>query len=77
MTDDERKELKKLTQDELIDLLDEYREDAEKQRAAEKREIMSRFFHGSPPEEEEPQSDDPMDLERNAAFQALKKKYHK
>lgn len=79
MTEEEKKELKKLSQDELIELLDGVREDAEKQRAADKKAIMEKFLHGGRASEDEAGDDDGGDdvfnLEKNKAFQRLKKKF--
>ena len=76
MTDEEKKELDKLTKKELIDLLDEYREDAAKQRERERKDIIDKFFHGGrDPEEEKGGGEDPFDLKGNSAFQELKKRY--
>ena len=74
MTDEEKKELGKLTKDELISLLGEFREDAEKQRAAEKRAIIEKFFHAPPEKEDDPDENDVFDLASNEAFKKLKKK---
>lgn len=75
MTDEERADLKKLTVDELIDVLDQYREDAEKQRKADHEAIVKRFLNGDGGrvDTSETATDDPFNLNENEAFKRLKK----
>ena len=89
MTDEEKKELEKLDKGELIDLLDQYKADAEAKRAADKRAIIERFFGSSPSskkakdkddgenEDEEDDDADPLDLSKNEAFKKLKQKINR
>ena len=76
MSEEERADLKKLTVDELIDVLDGYREDAERQRKADHAAIVHRFLTGDRvPQEEAREEPDPFDLSANEAFQRLKKNF--
>lgn len=74
LTDEERASLKKLSQDELIDVLDGLRESAAKQLKAEKDKIVKDFLNGTDRDEEgEEESADIFDIKKNAAFQRLRK----
>ena len=77
MTDEEKKELKKLSVDDLIGVIDELRDSAAKQIEAEKRAIVSRFIGGSgkiAESEVQDISDEPT-LDEIPAFQRLKKRF--
>ena len=82
MTDEEKKELEKLEKGELIDLLDQFKADAEAKRAADKRAIIEKFFGSSSSSkksgvDEEEDEDDPLDLSQNEAFKKLKNKINR
>lgn len=76
LTDDERKELGKLTKEELIEALGQYRDDAERARKADRAEVLKKFFNGSENEDRdaEEEDEDIFDLSKNKAFQELKKR---
>lgn len=77
MTDEEKKELAKLSKEELIEQIGNMKEAYDKQRDAEKREVIEKFFGGAKTGKEEPEDDDEdvLDLSKNQAFQDLQKKF--
>lgn len=77
MTDEEKKELAKLSKEELIEQIGDMKEAYDKQQAAERREIIEKFFGGAKTGKEEPEDDDDdvLDLSKNQAFQDLQKKF--
>lgn len=78
ITDEEREKLKKLSADELIDMVGTLREDAERNEKTardERKKIMEEFLNGGDKDDEEEKSGgDLFDLKGNEAFQKLKKK---
>lgn len=78
MTDEEKKALQGLSQDELIDMLDTLRTEATKNREQDKKAVIDRFLNGSKTAEadEDVEEADVFDLEENKAFQRLKKKFN-
>lgn len=79
MTDQEREDLKALSQDDLIDMIGALREKADKQVEAERKAIIKRFLGGEAediPEDVQSAYEEAsvLDLKRNKAFQALKRR---
>lgn len=75
MTEEEKRELQKLDKEDLIDMLDSLRTDAEKQRAADKKEVIDRFLGRKSQIVEEDDENDLFDIRKNAAYARLSKKF--
>lgn len=76
MTDEEKEKLKKLSNEDLIALLDAKDEEAKqnsKRYADERKKIMEDFLHGSKDEKKEENKAEEYDIQKDPVFVKLKK----